>query len=730
MSTSYLQPLCPEPPYHDPLASPEHAEVPVWNILPSYQLYQSTFSKNLALLNDDLALEPPQYADQHHIENNQVDYFAAAQLPLASTSSTEALTSPLYPARREHSTGLSAFELPTRWENSIQGNTHKLKRLVDPKLTMPPALKITISLTKGLHRVGTPPQHLDPSGIEFCRGDTINGYVTIKNESVVPVPFSMVYVVFEGRVSVRKPGGGDINDPRHSLIFYKFLNMFDYNALWTPANIELPSNDDAMVDPWDNSQLRFPNTRVFAPGITYKKLFSFLVPHKLLDCACENNNLPLHCEIIPTMGLARDQFLQEVRRLRKGKLGHSQSEGVDEVMKHKVKDFLFPDTAVSYSVEVRVVGKASDHPLVFKDKSSNDEFIIVNEESCFVRLIPYERLRLALDRKQVLRESKLVYDDLTKRIKDVLSAGADLSAGFDFDTSELLRRHHHKKRPQLYKAKLDCHQAGLSQYPSSSEHYEVAVSCYKKSLTVAPKFLGELSVRTPKTEYIGRYVMPKRFVRKNPAFPASPYSTAQRTITVPIEFIYKGANPPTEFKPPSVELVVFTYRTKKYPIALEFYHDHLFQNKRLRGDQSGDNFDFHVVQPFQLYMEQISRLIKVWGPENLNISNDLIKDIKSIANLQPKYDTIKIEHAKLSPSNWTNEASTVPSGRLSRIYVSHNTLSLDLDNLKMKKGEEYTLIPSFQSCVIGRLYYLKVTIAVPNGDPLVVKLPLSIEKSA
>ncbi|CAH2351084.1 hypothetical protein CLIB1423_02S11870 [[Candida] railenensis] len=708
----------------EPLLSPSHEDVPMWNILPSYQLYQSTFSKNISLSNEDLAFEPPKYEDAPE----STDYFSGVSLP----PTQDRTISPTGSLNSAHSTPINGInEIPTRYENSIHGNSHKLKRLGHTKS----CLSIAMEVTRKLGKLGEAPEIIDPKTVEFTQGDTINGFVTVTNQSSKPVPFSMFFVVFEGKISVRKPGGGDINDPKYTLIFYKFLNMFDYNASWTPADIDSTFNE-VSVDPFDNSVLKLKLDRVFEPGIKYKKFFSFKIPEKLLDCACEDHNLQYHCEAPPSIGLPRDQFLLEVRKLRRGQGSHGkilhQGDGLDEVMKSTIKDFSFPDTAISYSVEVRVVGKASDHPDVF-DTTQGDEFIMVEEASCFVRFVPYERINKGIDKKQLLRESRLVYEDLVKRIREVIDLGKELASLRDLTLSPILNSKptsssssssdvNIQKRPQLYSSKSE---ELSSLIAKSADLYEVSTNCYKKQIS-APKLLGEFIIQTPRFEYTLPYQTPQRFT----SFSPQPLIKGNGGINIPLTFIFKPASAVAHFKPPeikqcSVELIAFTYRSKKYPVAIDIYHDLIFQNKRGKHQQSNDNFDHYVVQPFQIYLEKITNLAKVWGWENLNISKQLILDIKSVSNLQPKCNVTKVENFKFGVGKW----SQARAENSSDVFMSKSNLAVDLRNLKGEKGEDCCLLPSFQSCIIGRLYYLKVSIHLQHAEPTIIKIPISIEKS-
>ncbi|CAK7893229.1 hypothetical protein CAAN1_08S02388 [[Candida] anglica] len=698
-----------EPEVH-PLVSPRHEDVPTWNILPSYQLYEATFSKTLSISKEDLKLDPPSYeqSSPNELLGTGDGYFAGVSIP--SSNDQPARSTTISPTSSTSTPASSYPAESSRWENSILGNTHKLKRVGTQK--QPHPLKINIQLIDGPGEIGKVPNLIeDPFEIEYQQGDSLFGYVTVRNDSSADVPFNMFSVVFEGKVSVMNTIGDTI-DSKCPLIFYKFLNMFDYNASWTPAFIDTNVRESG-IDPIDGTTLQFPMERVFAPKTTYKKFFTFTIPEKLLDCACEIHNLSQHCEALPTIGLAREQFLIELRRLREQqrppvsaqstrpqlKATSSSSSigsknGVHKVLKTRIKDFSFPDTAISYSIEARVVGKASDYPKIFKD-SIQDEFVLVNESSCYVRLIPRERLSQDVSKDQILRESKLVYENIISRIDESLEN--DQTSG-----KTPMRKSSTRKLPHLYKPmeKLSI---------SSPPIYSLTIPCIKKAtLTSAAKSIGVISLSTPKRTYVLPYVTHETKATKK----------INSRITIPLDFTFQGTKSPPELKNISVELIAFTYRSKKYPVPIEFYHDLLFTNS----SSTNQSFEHIVTNKFQRYLTTINKLSQVVGWENINVSKQLFMDIKSLAKLQPKYTSIRADHVEISPLKWCKT-----SGANSSEYSGETVVSINEKTFHTES--DICLVPSFQSCIIGRLYYLKITISMQHAEPIVMKIPINIEKS-
>lgn len=742
------------------LSSPAYEDVPIWNILPSYQLYQSTFSKNILPSNEDLRYAPPTYdtssvtPQETHSINQSNDYFPV--LP----------ESPEFQAAQIHSSQPSPnpaqvdLESPTRWENSILGNIHRLKNLSDINSNIANRLKIEIEITEKSCQRGVKPTIIDPLTIEYQLGDSINGFITVRNISNSPILFDMFSVVFEGKISVTSD-----TDKKKSLVFYKFLNMFDYNASWTPADMGDETDAD-MIDPLDNTLLKFPMEKVFEPRITYKKFFNFKLPDKLLDAACEVHNLTRHCEILPTLGLAKDQFLKSLRRFREGNQGlnnrksgvevsgpspalnQTRKPGLSGVLDRRLKDLSFPDTAVSYSVEARVIGKASDYENIIRKhsiKSQADEFIVVNESSCFIRVIPRERLSHVFDEEMIEKESRLIYNNLVTRITQKIELGKDLlnekrpQILDNTNTYELTRVPSITKRRQLYNDRHDTH-VGFNRFSGqdTNSYYELFVPYKKKSLTAASKIIGMVGVSTPKTEYKLKYVPPYKYRTLHPHVPRKELKT---TLNIPLEFVFSFQdNSAKTLKPPdiksiSAELIVFTYRSRKYPIPIEIFSDLLFKNKL-----ENDNIENYLVKPFQKYLEEITDLTRKLSCEVLNVDSQLIMDMKCLANLSTKYNSLKVDDSKVSSNIASVPWRYVPGGGKpdgdQEVFSKPVNISVDLGNVFSKESnlshdeftaEAYSLVPNFQSCIIGRAYYLRLNIKLQNNDSMTVRVPISIQ---
>lgn len=717
-----------------PLVSPGYDEMPIWNILPSYQLYESTFSKNITPTVEDLRHNPPNYEydspPAHASDSNGVsfDYF------------TGNITSTLR---------VPPHEIPNQWENSILGNTQRMKRLDDVNPKANSHLKVEIHVTEGPCSKGVPSKSIDIGSYEYQQGDTINGYVLLENESDTPLSFDMFSVVFEGKVTVI----GDATDAKRPVVFYKFLNMFDYYASWTPANM---SDKDILevdnIDPVDGSRLRLPNEKVFKPHVLYKKFFNFKLPERLLDCAC-THNLIRHCEILPSIGLARDQFMQEIRKLRQPNVStrqkgitdfsigpskpgnQSQKKKPNSTFGERVKDLSFFDTAISYSVEARIIGRSSQFSQVPKTDYA-DEFIIMKESSCFVRVIPRERITYEVELEALDAESRLIYRNLVDRINEKIRLGNEIlnkTDGTSEVSEKLDRTLSITKRRQLYTTGKPKPISALPLSTQPADCYSMAVPLKKKqTIASVPKVVGLLEMTSPKIDYRVKYVPAFKFYKREGD------TSINTNIEVPIELLYtpsRDSPKPPEIKSVSSEIIVFTYRSRKYPVPIEITPDLIYKN--IFGPN--DDFEHNVCQTFKKYLADITSMTKKLDHEILGVDSQLIMDMKALANLSCKYHHLKVDDLKISNekslANWNFNKEFKKNNNEGQFNKTIN-LTMDLKPLLSKEStnsnEDFlkgflTLVPNFQNCITGRFYFLHIVVKFHNHESVSLKIPFVIQ---
>lgn len=586
------------------------------NILPSYQLYEATFSKAVTPAADDYDYAPPTYA---------------AVLPPDAGAAGD------------------YFSPQSRWENSILANVHRMKHLAEVAPELAALLQVEVTLTTPPDAAGVA-QPYDGETREFRQRDRIHGYITVCNVLATALPFSMCLVVFEGKATVA--GWGE-----RPLQVHKFLNMFDYTASWTPAHFaEAPPIHAA-----DGSRLAFSAKREFAPGVAYKKFFSFTVPEQLLDSCCATHGFAHHCHVPPLLGVDKGMFLQRMRRARSA---HRRPP-------LRLRDYGFSDTALSYCVEARVVGRHAH------------EFVIMSHASAPVRVVP----RTVADAADAS-----AYRALVAEVERGLAAGrAAQSPG------GALGRAQNSPRAGGPATKL----SQLYQPPASvpAPFYCASVALKKKLLAQPAKVVGTVAARTPAGCYRVPYVSPYKQV-KLPGL----------VVTVPVLLTCTDTKTlPPEIKAVAAEVVACTVRLRKHPIPIE-----LTPELCISPDGGFDK----VVAQFAAHLDEYT-LLAASVPLLRMLAAETVTDLKCMAALGVKTNAFKVPavEAVRGLGVWRKDGAG---------YAARMDVAVDLGSV-FRDSNEQCLVPSFQSCLLCRYYYLVVTVRLHTGEAVAVRASVVIE---
>jgi hypothetical protein len=701
------------------------------NILPSYHMFQATISKTLRPSNEDFRVDPPTYE----------------VTPVTSATATPLCLSTVVSPSEERSTEFFPLVEPEYneenvdiWENTILANVHKIPNLAKRDNPVSNNLQIDIKVTKEVCQKGLKPEIIDPTNYEYKQGDYIHGYVTFTNTSDTPIAFEMVYVVFEGTLVVLENKHGLIDTEKPASI-YKFLNMLDLFASWSYANIDrlITDNGDphdwceGETDPYDNTMLAMDLKRLFLPGITYKRYFTFRVPEKLLDDSCDIHNIASHTEVPPTIGIPRNSIPPSILLANKD---------------FQIRDFSFVDSSISYSVDARVIGKASD----YKYETPQDQYVVANEEYCPIRVVPKVTPASIYNRGFITQECDLYYrafvDSIREKIQfghDLLNVPSDRRQDFVALTpvsSRSSRSSRTTKLRQLYEVADSAIKLSLKESSKLQDNvYQYLTTVKKKSLTGSSKVLGILSLATPKQSYSIDYIPPPKFQTR------SSYNTQ---IKIPVELTYYVENDGHKSIIPEVkslqsELIVLTLRSSKYLIPIHVTHDMCIQDQEIdTKKREVESFDTIVVKQFKQYLQDLTYLIKSVGNDLLKLESQLYRDIKALATLSSKYMNLSIKdsnmqivtksatghgtHSKLNTMSWTKETTDTNK----TLYSKKFELRLDVRGCYVKgaekqNSEQITLVPSFQTCLMARIYYIRITVKLTNGESLFINVPLTIQ---
>ncbi|CAK7908790.1 hypothetical protein CAAN3_10S03312 [[Candida] anglica] len=754
----------------------------ILNILPSYHMYKSTVSRALTPSQENFKVDPPTYEVTPTTSPFDLSPMRSPlDTPLASGASTPGYFGEFSPPTA--SAPPSSSSVPSRpdtplqaddqfnedsaniWENTVLANAHRLKNLTHTDNKLSNDLDIQIHVTERVCEKGVEPIPMNPQDKEFCQGDYIHGYVTIQNMSTQPINFEMVYVVFEGQLVTLDNNQGII-DTKKPCTVYKFLNMIDLFASWSYANIDRLVTDngdphdwcDGETDPWDNTVLSIGVKRLFQPGVKYKRFFTFRVPEKLLDDACEIHDLGRHQEVPPSLGHRRDM----------GVTNNSTS-----LAHNDIKDFSFVDASIFYSVDARVIGKASEYHFQSTSRTG-DEYVIAKEVSVPIRVLPLSNPEL--DSYANSEECNLFYkafvDSVLAKIQlgrellnlppeegEAARAGGGIASPLDLTPMNSMESSVVKVR-QLYATHSGGDGHGLTPISSANlkvphksineESYQSFLAYRKKTLTGYGKSTGILTLTTPKVPYRVSYVVPERYRKEGVPI------AGNTIITIPLEVQFLHENESQEvhltlpdIKDVVIDVVVFTAKAKKHQIPVEFTHEHLFREQEVEGSKrhGGDNFDTIVVKRFQNYIQELTDLIRRVGADILLVETQLFKDLKSMAFLNAKYINLAVAgavitsasdnssgvHKNLSSVPWERQNSeTVSSSHT--VYSKKFEVTLDISKAHLRstsgghRSGEFCLVPDFQSCHMARMYYLKICVKLSNNQVMTVNAPLIVEK--
>lgn len=737
---------------------------PIWTILPSYYMYHSTFTGEL---------DPPMYTeDPVNAPGSSCGESDNASRVISSHISSELNTEPTSVSHNSDghpssgsalvSLGEGSFivadELSSSWRETILDNYTHLRNLTGTKNEMAQAVKLSIHFTKDVGERGVKPEIIDPSIYEYKQGDYLNGFIYIKNEGTKPIPFDMFYVNFDGNFIVQDSKNVKAKRP---VKIRRFLEMYDFAASWNPASVNrlLSEKDDTyycphLIDPLDKSHLAIGPEKMVYPGILYKRFFTFRIPVRLLDSECNDHNLPGHTELPPTLGLCQTEKEQ-----------WNKSENM-------INDFSFIDTSISHGLWARFIGKASKYDAIQTDakgfkliNASGDEFVILKEEGSFIRILQETNIPSDKEKETNNETSRVMYNSFVSQIKERIAVGNELckaikkldnkSDAIDIShriaAEEAVRNENHgdaTKYRQLFNRSSSARDVKVNyQVPKA---YDIAIPFRKKPIFGRPKEQGSIMLSTPKIDYLLSYISPERFRTRCPTDPSS------WKVEIPIELTYSPCanNQDPNMKPPEIlsvfgELIVFTLKSNNRPIPIELNHDFLFKNisKTEDGRQSIDDFTHIVKRPMQQYANEIYHLFKTLGVDNFRVQKSMIEDLAAMSKVEEKYNRLVLHDLKTVDEGGNTETCKegikIPWYKLDgTLFKKKFSLAVDVSKAQKmltdssgvgknyKAYDEFTLVPSFQTCLMSRLYYFRFVIRFTGNQCLEFKLPVNIAKAA
>lgn len=412
-----------------------------FDVLPSFQMFQSILKRNDFEFDEDSLGKPPVYGDtigsspsppiglsprnssretdnviqsvaerlgEYNLGQEDDDYYedVEGQYLFAENEDDEGIqTRARLPERleRSHNDGESHSRSASRqpgvpvshetYGHSVLDNIDKLPRAK----TSP--LDVQIFVTKGVP-IPNSKSELETKLKEYSCGDVVNGYIVITNNLDKKVDFGLFTVSLEGTVKTLylKPAQPNVPEGRkyNKVMLKKFLKMYDMNASYNEGFIPNSAGieyEPLEVDESDGSIMGLPNDRILEPRRTYKKFVTFKFPEMLLDNSCPHNVLR-HTMPPPSFGVDITSFYDRASTIEVNKaLGYGSLNVRGTPV--KVRDYSFEDVSVSYSIEAKFIDKkhaTNQHSPVhtndINDPGNESKYLISKSALFFLRFVP------------------------------------------------------------------------------------------------------------------------------------------------------------------------------------------------------------------------------------------------------------------------------------------------------------------------------------------------------
>lgn len=805
-----------------PVATSTHTEY--FDVLPSFQMFQSILKRDDFQFSENLAIDPPIYGDtfnssptppglspvtsqrennldsmmndvsermnEYNLNNNEEDdnyYFDADE---HDTRQQEANSANLENPRNEAS---------DTYGHTVLDTIDKL-----PKLNNSP-LDIQIYVTKKV-----PQPHL-PNDIEtrlkmYSSGDLVNGYIIITNTSDKPVDFGLFVVTLDGTIKTteRNPNANPMDLHKYNkVLIKKFLKMYDLNASYGYTQIPNSAGieyDTYSKDLHDGCQIGLPNERILKPHTKYKKFFTFKFPYKLLDNNCIHDILP-HILPPPSMGLDKTCFHNRGETISLNKAlgyGFLNVRGTPLL----TKDYGFDDISVSYTIEAKFIDKLNTKnqkdPLSqqeINDLSSDADYAISRHSQYFLRFVPdlKENIKYYNERFQYGSETfstlgiggKLFQNylylntwrqmhELNYQIEKEINAklskdeyGDDIKHKNLFVSNSQATNsnlYHLNIREQSTRQKHTIEQLTDLEYQNERMiGTKTPVTVYgkkKKKILSSLVRIGELKLYARVPNNVIPYSSPKLLMRYNnenvdelrsggklhtlPSTPSlsdraklmpmssldsisslSPIKTSNTNISElynrdendiirSLDLLLTFNPSDSATKPPQISfietnLVFWSYNTE-YPLPIKLEYDFFYSNPSLDHSQSLDDVEF-TRSNLQSLKDQVYNYIHFLQSNQTYISKASYLYLKSIKSLGIKKDTVKdyfkpitqTSNPELLNSEKGWKAKQLPNKK----FQWEKSLTIPLS---MINKNNINLIPSFQSCLVGRLYCLQILV--------------------
>ncbi|CAK9441033.1 uncharacterized protein LODBEIA_P49020 [Lodderomyces beijingensis] len=709
-----------------------------FDVLPSFEMFQSLLKRDDQQFQEDLSAMPPVYGDTTHsrsslpttptarlspqqsidqnlmsvsqrLEGLQRDLGAAADdsglLPVMSTA--------------EANSGVHNENVAVTRETYGHSPLDNIDRLEKAQHS---PIDIQIFVTKGVPQIGVG-NELETRLKEYTSGEHVNGYVIVTNTSDAPVRFGLFTVSLEGTIKSleRSPHS---SRKYSKILVKKVLKMYDlsagysYGYLPNSAGIEY---EPGSLDESDGCQVGLPDSRVMEPHGKYKKFFTFKFPHVLLDYAC-SDSIMQHLLPPPSMGVDKTCFYNRGEGIVLNKAlgyGSLNLRGTPVV----TRDYSFDDLSTSYAIEAKIIDSVNSKE-VFSHEEINDakqhDYVISKSAQYFLRFVPDVREQVEYCKTHdvahytgagVARKFMEQYQYNTTW--DAI-AGENRQVEKEIEGKFASKQQQQQSLTEMKMKNLSLRSTGTTvldtgdvkrepSYYISSRPREI-LGKKKKLLGSSTMKVGESTMRVRVPDKMIAYSTPRLLMKYNEEGPKNLYGRNLHDILddVEVEISYEGDAKP-QIASVDINVVIWSYFTE-YPLPFELGYDFFYKN--YDDSQTPEEAVQITTRNLQHLKDKVSHYIDFVKQNNVEVSKDAFTYLKAAEKLGVKKDTVR----KYFKTAHVTDHWQVHKGA-SLQWKSKLKVPLVVDN---KRNEN--LLPTFQSCLVGRVYCLEVAVKLKGVE--------------
>lgn len=797
-----------------------------FDVLPSFQMFQSILKRNDFEFDEDTLGNPPIYTDASNAastaslpvqlstaeidqvllnaasnpdlnidDSDEYDDSLEGQYLFSDTESEDGLQLRARPRHRNESVRQTSpspsrtrSPLAAPGENNIMTHESYGHSVLDNIDTLPHAraspLTMEIYVTKDVpvpHKLNA----LETKLKEYACGDFVNGYVIITNTLDKDVDFGLFTVSLQGTVKIINMEKNDkgIMTTR-SIVQKKILKMYDLNASYNET--EIPSSAGIEYEAFSRDQhdgcvMGLPDNRILKAREKYKKFITFKFPDMLLDIVCPHGNMR-HTMATPSFGIDRTALFKRASTIEINKaLGYGCLQAKGSPV--RVNDYCFDNVSVSYAIRAEFIDKqhATDQsspvsPEDINDPHNKSKYIISKSAEFFLRLLPNVKSQVetfsrahslfGVETFDTVGIDGVLYGRLAKRetwhyikrmnqtIEQEIQTALDRREYSGDDIKRKNADFSHPLHPVGSKINLTATKEIHEFLPEFLvrdfernrilfTHKPINVSLRKKKLLMlaAPEHLGEciLAVKVPNK--LIPYGSPRLIQKYNNGRSDSLSLTAvssRELALLPVssnnvmelynrddDTVIKHVNVELWFKPddkktvlPEISLVEFnvvawTYKTD-YPIPLSFDHDFFYSREDVSGAVIQHDDVENTKENLQQLKDSINQFILFLRQSKTYISQNTFSYLKGLSKLGIKKDMLREYFQTVSvPANDPNYEEWKPQTLSNKQTLWNKKMRVPLVTVNKNN---VTLPPSFQSCLVGRLYSLQVKVKFKGSD--------------